>query len=126
MSKKVLMDAFFNQFSAFLKELTQLYPEDADFPIFQSSLGLLKTTNPMLVVRIVKDEVLSKYGDKIKAKDESFFMSHSYEDHKGDVDLDIVHKLKGYISGMSPSTKEAVWKYIEILTQLCERILQIS
>lgn len=122
MSKKVLIDALFTQFNGFLNELSQLYPEDVDFPVFKQTLALLKTTNPMLVVHIIRDEVLSKYADKIKARDESFFMNHSYDEHK-EVSLDIMEKLKGYISSMSPSTKECVWKYIEILTQLCERIL---
>lgn len=122
MSKKVLIDALFTQFNGFLNELSQLYPEDVDFPVFKQTLGLLKTTNPMLVVNIIRDEVLSKYADKIKARDESFFMNHSYDEHK-EVSLDIMEKLKGYISTMSPSTKECVWKYIEVLTQLSERIL---
>jgi hypothetical protein len=121
MSKKILIDAFFNQFSAFLNELKQMYPEDPDFPVFLSSLSLIKSTNPMMVVKFVQTEIIAKFSEKIAVRDETFFMNQDFSDH-GDVDLDIVKKLKQYIEGMSADTKETVWKYIEIITKLCVKI----
>jgi len=121
MSKKILIDAFFSQFSAFLNELKQMYPEDPDFPMFLSSLSLIKSTNPMMVVKFVQTEIVDKFGEKIAVRDETFFMNQDFSDH-GDVDLDIVKKLKQYIEGMSADTKETVWKYIEIITKLCVKI----
>jgi hypothetical protein len=121
MSKKILIDAFFSQFSAFLNELKQMYPEDPDFPVFLSSLSLIKSTNPMMVVKFVQTEIIAKFGEKIAVRDETFFMNQDFSDH-GDVDLDIVKKLKQYIEGMSADTKETVWKYIEIITKLCVKI----
>jgi hypothetical protein len=123
MSKKVLVDAFFNQFTSFMGELKQMYPEDPDFPTFVTTLTLLKSTNPMLVVNLVKSEIIDLYGEKIKVRDESFFMNESYSD-RNDVDLNIVYKLKQYIRGMSPETKETVWKYIEIISKLCLKALE--
>jgi hypothetical protein len=123
MSKKVLVDAFFNQFTSFMGELKQMYPEDPDFPTFVTTLTLLKSTNPMLVVNLVKSEIIDLYGEKIKVRDESFFMNESYSD-RNDVDLNIVDKLKQYIRGMSPETKETVWKYIEIISKLCLKALE--
>ena len=123
MSKKILMEAFFTQFNAFLNELKQMYPEDPDFPVFLTTISLLKSTNPMMVLNFVKSEIIDKYDAKIKVRDESFFMTQDFTDH-GDVDLDIVQKLKQYIMGMSPATKETVWKYIEIITKLCTKTLE--
>jgi hypothetical protein len=126
MSRPVLLNAFFTQFNAFLGELKQMYPDDVDFPTYLTTINLLKGTNPMLVVRYIKEHVIDVYGEKIKNHDESFFLSHGYESHAEEVDLNIVEKLKGYVQTMSPETKNAIWKYLDILTALCVKILEIA
>jgi len=123
MSKKVLIEAFFNQFNAFLGELKNMYPDDEDFPVFITTLSMMKTANPMLVVNFVKSEIVVPFGEKIRVRDESFFMNQDYEARE-DVDLNIVQKIKQYIQGMSPATKETVWKYVEIITTLCSKALE--
>lgn len=123
MSKKVLIDTFFNQFTDFLKQLENMYPDDTDFPVFITTLDLLKSTNPMLVVKFVKENIVDLYKDKILNKDESFFLDQDYTKH-GDVDLNIVHKLKKYVKDMSPNSKDVVWKYIELIMKLSMKILE--
>lgn len=123
MSKKVLIDTFFNQFTDFLKQLENMYPDDTDFPVFITTLDLLKSTNPILVVKFVKENIVDLYKDKILNKDESFFLDQDYTKH-GDVDLNIVHKLKKYVKDMSPNSKDVVWKYIELLMKLSMKILE--
>jgi hypothetical protein len=125
MSKKVLIDAFFNQFGSFLTELKNMYPEDQDFPVFVSTLSLMKTANPMLVVNFVKKEIVDLYGPQIDSRDEAFFMqSDDYLANRDDVDLNIVQKIKQYIQGMTPETKETVWKYVELISKLCKKALE--
>jgi hypothetical protein len=123
MSKKILIDTFFNQFTDFLKQLENMYPDDTDFPVFLTTLDLLKSTNPMLVVKFVKENIVDLYKDKILNKDESFFLDQDYTKH-GDVDLNIVQKLKKYVKDMSPNSKDVVWKYIELLMKLAIKILE--
>ena len=122
MSKKVLIDAFFNQFNGFLTAMNEMYPDDEDFPVFITTLTMMRTTNPMLVLKFVKSEIIDLYGEKIQAKDESFFMNEDYS-KRDDVNLNIVDKIKQYIRGMSPATKDTVWKYIDIITKLCSKAL---
>ena len=123
MSKKILIDTFFNQFTDFLKQLENMYPDDTDFPVFLTTLDLLKSTNPMLVVKFVKENIVDLYKDKILNKDESFFLDQDYTKH-GDVDLNIVQKLKNYVKDMSSNSKDVVWKYIELLMKLAIKILE--
>lgn len=123
MSKKILIDTFFNQFTDFLKQLENMYPDDTDFPVFITTLELLKSTNPILVVKFVKENIVDLYKDKILNKDESFFLDQDYTKH-GDVDLNIIQKLKKYVKDMSPNSKDVVWKYIELLTKLTIKILE--
>jgi hypothetical protein len=122
MSKKALIDAFFSQFNSFLTELSNAYPEDEEFPMFIETLNLAKFANPMLVINYVKQEIADPYLDKIQARDESFFMNFDYQ--KKEVDLNIVEKLKGYMSTMTPESKKIVWDYIDIIVRLVVRITQ--
>ena len=121
--KKILIDAFFSQFTSFMSELAALYPEDNDFPLFIETLNMIKFANPMLVVTYVKNEMLP-FADKVVARDESFFMNFNYHE-KEDVDLNVVEKLKGYISTMSENSKKVVWDYIDILVRLVQKIIEL-
>jgi hypothetical protein len=122
MSRKVFLDAFFNQFISFLGELKGMYPEDPDFPNFVTAITLIRNTNPMLAVNYIKSEVIDPFQDKISARDESFFMDQDYT--QKNADIDVIHKLKEYVREMSPTSKEVVWQYIELLMKLTLKIME--
>ena len=122
MSKKMFIEAFYSQFGEFLAELSKMYPEDKDFTDFASNLSMMKFMNPMYPINFVKTDVVDKYKNKILSRDESFFLKS--EEIQQSADIDIVYKLKSYISEMSPENKEAVWSYIEIITKLTLKILE--
>jgi DNA polymerase elongation subunit (family B) len=122
MSRKVFIDTFFNQFTRFIGELSEMYPDDTEFPVFMATLNLLKSTNPMLVINFVKTEIIDLYETKIIERDENFFINEEYS--RKDINLDIIKKLKQYIVNMTTKNKEIVWCYIEILMKLCKKILE--
>jgi hypothetical protein len=122
MSKKIFIEAFYTQFGDFLAQLSKMYPEDKDFPAFASNLSVMKYMNPMYPINFVKTDVVDKYKDKILSRDESFFLKS--EEIQQSADIDIVYKLKSYISEMTPENKEVVWSYIEIITKLTLKILE--
>lgn len=119
-SKKVLIDAFYDQFITFVSELSDMYPDDSDFGMFATTLKLMKMTNPSLVIKYVSDTT-SKFLDKIMASDEGFFMDMDFSVYSG-VDINIFTKLKTYIQTMSPNSKGSVWKYIQNVTRLAQAI----
>lgn len=120
-SKGVLMRAFFDQFISFAKELTEMYPDDADFSLFLTTLQMTKAANPGIVIRMLNDNVAG-FEDKIMAKDESFFLGHSFEKDYAEYvdDVNVFSKLKQYIENMTPATKDNVWKYIQNITRLAK------
>jgi hypothetical protein len=122
MSRKVFLDAFFNQFISFLGELKGMYPEDPDFPNFVTAITLIRNTNPMLAVNYIKSEVIDPFQDKIAARDESFFMDQDYT--QKNADMNVIYKLKEYVREMSPTSKEVVWQYIELLMKLTLKIIE--
>jgi hypothetical protein len=121
MSRKIFLDAFFNQFLSFLGELKEMYPEDPEFPGFVTALTLIRNTNPMLAVNYIKTEIVDPYQEKIVARDESFFMEQDYT--QKNADMNVIYKLKEYVREMTPGSKEVVWQYIELLVKLCVKVL---
>jgi len=119
--KKKLIDAFFDQFITFVNELSDMYPDDSGFPTFNTTLKLMKMTNPSLVIKYVSDST-SEFLEKIMASDEGFFMEMDFSVY-GTVDMNIFTKLKSYIQSMSPQSKESVWKYIQNITRLAQAIV---
>jgi hypothetical protein len=116
--KPVLMNAFFDQLLTFLKELTAMYPDDADFPLASTTIRLLKTTTPVFVLNQFY-ESSKGFEDQILSKNESFFLDHTFDEFKSDAfDFNILAKLKSYVQSMPPASKEAVWIYVQNLYKL--------
>lgn len=115
------MTALYDQFTAFVTELSEMYPDDPDFPLFLTTVRLLRTSNPSLLAKYIVENTV-QYEDQIMNKDEKFFLDHTFETH-GEVDMDILSKLKGYVSTMSPLTKEHVWKYCQNIIRLAKAIV---
>ena len=78
-SKSVLTTALFDQLFSFTNELIAMYPDDPDFPLFSSTIRMLKMTNPSLIVKNIYDNTKS-FEDKILSKNEEFFMEYSFSD----------------------------------------------
>ena len=115
--KHILMNAFFDQLFAFVKELKAMYPDDPDFPLFETTLRLLKSTTPGFVIKHFYD-TSKGFEEQILSKNEDFFMDHSFSELGDELDFDILGKLKQYVKSMSSNSKEAVWGYVQNLFKL--------
>ena len=117
--KHVLMNAFYDQLLSFLKELSEMYPDDADFPLGLTGARLMKTTSPKFLITQFYENSKA-FADQILTKNEKFFLDHSFQEFSADdgFDFNILAKLKGYVGTMSPSSKDAVWAYVQNLYKL--------
>lgn len=122
-SKIILLNALYDQFTSFVSELSGMYPDDPDFPLFLTTIRVLKTSNPSLLSKYIVENT-APYEEQIMTHNEEFFLTHTFESHG--VDIDILSKLKTYVSGMSASTKENVWKYCENIIRLAKAIQSMS
>jgi hypothetical protein len=86
--------------------------------MFSTSLRLAKSANPNIVVKYIFDTT-SEYEEQIMTKNENFFLEHTFEQHKENVDMDVFSKMKQYFANMSAESKESVWKY-------CQNILRLA
>ena len=112
--------AFYTQIGNVVSNLVDMFPDDADFPTFQTFIGMLQKTNPSLVVNTFYENVTLKYEDRITSKDEAFILEYQSAEYGNDV-ADIISKVKMYWSVLDNQTKESLWQYMYILNELAKR-----
>jgi hypothetical protein len=111
------MSALFTQLVGLATELVEMYPNDVDVSLGLTTIQLLKSTNPAMLLKFVYDNLVP-FEDKIMAKNESFFVDYSYTEYGEYVDMSIFSKLKQYHSTMSEESKEMTWKYVHNILKL--------
>jgi hypothetical protein len=124
-TKIVLMNALYDQFFSFIGELKQMYPDDPDFPMYETSLRMLKTTNPSLLPKYIV-EYTQDFQSQIESQDEKFFLDYAFNEYGEHVDLNIFSKLKKYYADMSTESKANTWKYIQNVYKLSKASVDLS
>ena len=121
MSKKVFMDAFYNQFADFVSQLQKVFPEDTDFPTYATGLRLMRMTNPLYIVKQFQASVLP-FEESIRAKKEDFFLTYDFSQLGAEGWLmEVIAKLKGMWSTLSENNKKCIWDYINLLLDIAKR-----
>jgi len=116
--KSVLTNVFIEQLLGFLNELKEMYPADPDFSLGITSIRMLKSVNPSMIPKYFYESA-KEFESEIVSKNEKFFLDHSFGN---DVDFDLLSKLKQYVAGMSPTSKDNVWAYIQTLFKLSKTV----
>jgi len=120
-----ILTAFNNHFIEFLEDVSNIFPNDKDIKKSKVSLELLKKTNPRLIIKVWKEQIASKYREKIEAGDISFFLN---KDYSSDIDganestkiMSSIERLRVPISNMGEDNQEKTMKYIQNLTKLSD------
>lgn len=121
MDSLVVVKMFNRQLEAFVDELIGMFPEDSDFRLFKTSIGLLTKTAPRKLVELFKQFVIDTYRELLLSRNEDQLLNMDFKHLEGDVDMDIIPKLKQYWTSMSDGSKEAIWKYSEVLIKLSDK-----
>lgn len=121
MSKKILIDAFFNQYEDFLNQLKDVFPEDPDWKLYISGLAIFRRTNPLIVVKKTWKYV-SRFEEVIKNRDDKFFMDYDYSGiTEGEEPLEqTIDKLKGMWNALTPHNRKVVWDFVNNITALAK------
>ena len=120
MSATVYLKSFFHQLSDVVGELADMFPDDPDFGVFRTYIGLLQRTNPTMVIDMFYDHVALKFENQINAKNDEFLLAYSATEY-GSEGMDIVGKIKSYWSVLSPDSRAAIWQYLYILKELAKK-----
>ena len=121
MSKKILIDAFFNQYEDFLNQLKEVYPDDPDWKLYLSGLAIFRRTNPMIVAQKTWKWV-SKFEETIKNRDEKFFLTMDYSVYtEGEEPLEqTIEKLRNMWSVLDAHNRKVVWDFVNNITTLAK------
>ncbi len=124
MSRKIFLDAFYNQFSDFLDQLIKVFPNDSDFPAYKTGLILLQKTNPKLVPEQVLIHV-TPFEKTLRAHDERFFIDYNITEYGDDDALGmIISKMKVQWATLSDNNKKCIWEYTNLLLDLARKCIE--
>ena len=120
MNKHIVLDAFFNQFDAFLIQVCKVFPDEPDFKVYRNGLKFLRSTNPTLLMKEFRVHVLP-FEKVIRKRDEGFFLNYpfnEFEDGSEDSVAKVINKIKGLWVSMTPTNKKTVLDFINTFLDL--------
>ena len=121
MSKKILIDAFFNQYEDFLNQIKVVFPDDGDWQLYLSGLAIFRRTNPLIIVKKTWKHV-QPFQEMIAARDEKFFMERDYSDiTEGEEPLEqTIDKIRAMWSVLNPHNRRVVWDFVNNIVSLAK------
>ncbi len=121
-TKKILVYAFFNTYEDFMNQMIAVYPDDRDFPLYKSGLGMFRRVNPAIIVGKTWKWV-SKFEGQIKERDERFFLEYDYStDTEGEEPLEqTLEKLRSMWRELNEHNRKVVWDYVNLIMELARR-----
>lgn len=105
-------------------DLIRTFPTDGDFRMYKIAIQGALIADKTLVHGVFREKVCSRYGEKILARDESFFLNNSYDEMKSEFSQaeQLINKLKSCWSALTPDQRDVVWKYMRLLVLLDRKI----
>uniref|UniRef100_A0A6C0EHX1 Uncharacterized protein n=1 Tax=viral metagenome TaxID=1070528 RepID=A0A6C0EHX1_9ZZZZ len=123
-----LLSAFNTQLVNLSDNLCEMYPGDTDIHFTNSSLHLFKKSNPRQLYTMC-NKYIKIYHKKILDKDDGFFLKNDFNEHYEDNGLgdnknieNIINNLKKYWTVMDDDSKENIWKYLQVLVVLNDKL----
>jgi hypothetical protein len=117
----------FNQlFCDMVGELVTVFPSDPELRLYKFAVDTTIASDAYYVSRIFNEYVAIPYGDKIKIKDETFFVEKDYQEYAyGDQNtMDVFKKLKTCWTDLNDENRAAIWKYLTVMLNLNHKIYQ--
>jgi hypothetical protein len=117
MSKKIYVDAFFDQYEDLVNQMASVFPEDPDWARYRTGLAVFRRASPMMLVKKTW-EYVSPYEAVIRARDDNFFLTNDVSEGYM---IDTVQKLRDMWEQLSPHNRSIVWDYITNITYLAKK-----
>jgi hypothetical protein len=117
MSKKIYLDAFYDQYEDFLHQMMAVFPGDPEWPRYRTAVVVFRKANPTTLVQKTW-ECVAPYEAAITQRDESFFLQQ--EIPEGPMTHTLV-KLKSLWQQLDVHNRSVVWDYVRNITYLAKR-----
>lgn len=121
--KPSLISAFITMLMEFVDDMLVVFPDDVDIRSAKTSLGMLKSSNPKLIVTCWKEYVVNKYKSQLMSGDIDYFINKDYSSDVQSSEISVViDRLREPIRRMSADDKAVVINYMQQLTILSDAI----
>ncbi len=132
-NKEQIIDIFNSQFKELLDDVLRLYPNLPDLVAAKKAVIKVAAITPSVLIKLFREHVTQRYGDKIAAGDLTFFLQHDYQNDLaamglGDQASALLQKidvLREPIRQMAAEEQQHVLKYLQNLCQLSLLVLQL-
>lgn len=120
-----ILTAFNDHFMEFIDDVVRIFPEDNDLLTLKNFFGLIRKSNPRLIIKVFYTYVYTKYHDQINQGNVHFFIEKDYNDDLTNSDnsskiIDSINRLREPIRQMNESEKQKTIKYMQNLCKLCK------
>jgi len=121
------MDDLFNgKMLAFAQDLKRLNDGLAspvpELQYLDTGLQVLMFADRQKPRDLFHEHVTERYGPQIKARDEAFFLVSAKYDGVEASDMNLVELLKGVWQKLGAGDKDSVWKHLQLLVVLDEKL----
>ena len=121
MASRKIADTFNTQLMKFFTEICKMYPDNRDFKAIKGQIRTSITIDSKLAIKMFYECVVKDYKEQILQKDEEFFLNF---DVSG-TELESLNYIKTIWREADDSTKDAVYKYVRLLTMLCDKFYSL-
>lgn len=124
MSDKItILRAFNNHFFDFVKHIVDIFPDNHDLQITQTSLQTIKKANPTAILKAWDYFIYTPYKSVIEEGNITFFFEKDYSNDlvymaNSQKIMDVIDTLREPIKMMSETNKNISMKYIQNLSKL--------
>ena len=113
---------FLQQIDNFIKELSNLFPNNGEIQLFNEKYNLIRSANSKLIIEYFV-QFIYPFKNQIMSKDDQFFLGgggqEELKDKSGLKFRDSIKKI--WVSEISIDNKEIIWKYFGTFILLCEK-----
>lgn len=108
-----------------VEDLIRAFPGDNDFYMYKLAIKGSMIANERMIHNTFHERICKSYSDRILAKDEDFFLSNTYQDMRQEFSQadNLVSKLKGCWTMLTPEQRDVVWKYFRVLVLLDRKLM---
>ena len=119
-----VLGAFTNQMVAFFESLAETIPEEKSIQMAAEAIRGAKKINPKLILDLFYEHIYTDLHKAIDAKDVTAINASGRMKIQGQFNeiMPAITIFDKHWPTLSPSTQEAIWKYLKVLCVLCERL----
>jgi len=120
-----LLSAFTTQIVQFFEELAVTIPEEKDIKMALEAIKGAKKINPRLILELFHEHIYKDLKQAILDTNKQEIINYGRKKIEGQFNeiLPAITIFDKHWDTLTPSTQDAIWKYLKVLCILCERIM---